>query len=184
MYWHEVIRVEPRDELLLKTRRFNVVNAFHRVDANTVESREVIRHPGAVTILPWVNQQQICLIRNLRTSVGQTLLELPAGTLEPGESPDVCAQRELAEETGLRAASWRQLHAFYLSPGILDERMHLFLAKGITPGPPAREQGEHIENLIVDWNEALDMVATGEIQDAKTLVGILYYDQLLRLGRQ
>jgi ADP-ribose pyrophosphatase len=178
-----VIRVEPRDELLLKTRRFNVVNAFHRVDANTVESREVIRHPGAVTILPWVNQQQVCLIRNFRMGVGQTLVELPAGTLEPDESPDVCAQRELAEETGLRAASWRQLHTFYLSPGILDERMHLFLAKGITPGTPAREQGEHIENLIVDWAEALDMVATGEIQDAKTLAGILYYDHLLRLGR-
>ncbi|MBP62781.1 MAG: NUDIX hydrolase [Planctomycetaceae bacterium] len=184
MYRYEVIRVEIRDELLLKTRRFNVVNAFHQVDANTVESREVIRHPGAVTVLPWVNQQQVCLIRNFRIGVGRALVELPAGTLEPGESPGVCAQRELAEETGFSAASWRKLHTFYLSPGILDERMHLFLAKEMTPGPSAREQGEHIENLIVDWEEALDMAETGEIQDAKTLLGILYFDHLLRLGHQ
>ena len=107
-------------------------------------------------------------------------LELPAGTLEPQEDPQEAAKRELAEETGYRAGCWRHLHSFYLSPGILDERMHLYLAIDLVAGEPAREPGEEIETLVTPWQEALRWIQTGEIEDAKTIVGLLFYDQFRR----
>ncbi len=166
--------------ILLTTGRFRVETAV-RVNKNgTAHEREVIRHPGAVTILPMVNPQQVCLIRNYRVAVGQTLIELPAGTLEPGEDPSVTAARELIEETGFRAQRVERLHSFFLSPGILDEQMHLFLATELTPGAAAREPGEEIENLVVSWDEAMTMVADGTIKDAKTMVGLMFFDRLRR----
>lgn len=110
-----------------------------------------------------------------------TLIELPAGTREPHEPPEQTAHRELIEETGYEAARLEPLHEFYLSPGILDERMHLFLATGLREVGANREVGEEIENLVVPWSEALEMVRQGMIQDAKTIVGILSY-QLFRVG--
>src|ERR1700736_5906545 len=91
-------------------------------------TRDIIVHPGAVAILPLVDAGHVCLLRNQRPNVGDTLLEIPAGTLEVGEVPDAAAVRELAEETGYRAATWRKLAAFYPSPGVISERTHLFLA--------------------------------------------------------
>ncbi len=167
-------------KILLNAQRFRVEMAT-RTDANgAVHQREVVRHPGAVTILPMVDQQHVCLIRNYRMAVAQTLIELPAGTLEPGEQPAVTAQRELIEETGYRAGRIEQVHSFFLSPGILDERMHLFVATDLTPGPAAREAGEEIENLVVTWDEALQMVRDGRIEDAKTIVSLLFYDRCHR----
>ena len=87
------------------------------------------------------------------------------------------ADRELTEETGYRAGQLRRVHSFFLSPGILDERMHLFLATDLTSGKAAREAGENIENLVVAWEEAIKMVLDGRIQDAKTIVGLLFYER-------
>jgi ADP-ribose pyrophosphatase len=100
---------------------------------------------------------RVCLIRNYRVSVEQTLIELPAGTLEPNEDPAQTAERELIEETGYRAQTVTSLASFYLSPGILDERMHLFLASGLEWVGTAREPGEEIENLVVPWPQAMDL---------------------------
>jgi ADP-ribose pyrophosphatase len=83
----------------------------------------------------------------------------------------------LTEETGYQARSWRSLLAFFVSPGILDERMQLYLATDMEPGPPAREPGEEIENVIVTWEEALDLLHRGEIEDAKTIIGLLIGQQ-------
>src|SRR5262245_32646666 len=105
-----------------------------------------------------VSANEVCLIRNYRVSVGQTLIELPAGTLEPPDSPEDTARRELREETGFTAERWQKLHAFYLSPGVLDERMHLYAASELTQVGAAREAGEDIDNLIVPWNDAIDMI--------------------------
>ncbi len=160
------------EELLLQTERFHVVRAGHP----DLPDRAIVRHPGAVTILPFVDDQHICLIRNYRMSVDRTLVELPAGTLEPGESPRETASRELAEETGFRAARLEELPAFFLSPGILDECMHLFVARDLNSGPPDLREDERIENLIVTFEEALEMIVDGRIQDAKTIVGLLVYD--------
>jgi ADP-ribose pyrophosphatase len=171
------------EELLLTTTKFRVVRTSVRSQSGQLKEREIIRHPGACVIVPLLDDGRVCLIRNWRIAVAKTLIELPAGTLEPPEPPEVTAARELTEETGFRAAHLVLLHAFYLSPGILDERMHLYLATGLTPGPPQREAGEEIENLLLPWGEAMQQVWNGQIEDAKTLVGLMWVDRLRREGR-
>lgn len=164
-------------DLLLKTSKFNVVRETQTTPAGKAKTREIVRHPGACVIVPLLDDGRVCLIRNYRIAVGQTLIELPAGTLEPPEPPHVTAERELIEETGYRAAKIEFLHAFFLSPGILDEKMHLYLATGLTPGETAREEGEEIENWLVPWDEAIAMIFSGQIQDAKSIVGLLWVDR-------
>jgi ADP-ribose pyrophosphatase len=164
------------EQRLLRCDRFDVVRIKHVADNGGEHVRDVVRHPGAVTILPLVDRDHVCLIKNYRLSIDQILIELPAGTLTPGEEPHLAAQRELAEETGYHAGRWQRLHRFYLSPGVLDECMHLFLATQLQAGPPARERGEQIENWVVPWSDALDMVDNGTIQDAKTITALLLYE--------
>ena len=161
---------------LLVTERFRVEEVERQAFDGNVRTRAVIRHPGAVTIIPMVDADHVCLIRNFRVSVDDTLIELPAGTLEPPELPDAAAHRELIEETGYRAGKLTKIHSFYLSPGILDERMHLFVAERLEEVGARREPGEEIENYIVSWSEAIALVHDGSIQDAKTLVGLLLHD--------
>jgi ADP-ribose pyrophosphatase len=162
-------------KVLFEGYRFRVEEAVQTSPDGSRHVREVIRHPGAVVILPLLGDGRICLLRNYRVAVDQTLLELPAGTLEPGEEPAATALRELAEESGYRAGRMRHLITFCMSPGILDERMHLFLAEDLQPGPMALEAGEDIEPILCTWDEALEMARNGDIRDAKTLVGLLYY---------
>ncbi|HZZ72703.1 MAG TPA: NUDIX hydrolase [Pirellulales bacterium] len=175
--------VPPDEELLLRARRFQVVRRYETLPDGSRHPRETVQHPGAVVILPLVAEDRVCLIHNYRIAVKQKLIELPAGTLEPGEDPAVTAARELSEETGFRAERIRLLHEFYMSPGILNERMRLFLATGLTAGETAREAGEQIDNWIVSWSDALAMVDDGRIQDAKTIAGLLFYDRLRQAGR-
>jgi ADP-ribose pyrophosphatase len=111
-------------------------------------------------------------------TVNEVLIEVPAGTREPGESPLATAERELAEETGYRAAKLDELASFYPSPGITNERMWVFVARQLTAGAPAREANEEIENLIVSWDEALAMIDRGEIRDGKTIVAILRWQMV------
>jgi ADP-ribose pyrophosphatase len=172
--------MSQESQLLLQTSKFRVVRESQTTPSGKSKTREIIRHPGACVIVPLLDDGRVCLIRNYRIAVNQTLVELPAGTLEPPEPPHVTAQRELIEETGYRAAKIEFLHAFFLSPGILDEKMHLYLATGLTAGETAREEGEEIENWLVPWPEAVGMVSGGQIQDAKTIVGLLWVDRLKR----
>ena len=167
-------------QTLFEGRRFRVVREIQVTPDGQQHVREVVRHPGAVAILPLLDDGRICFVNNFRVAVDRTLVELPAGTLEPGEDPAETARRELAEETGYRADKIRLLTSFYTSPGILDERMHLYLATGLTPGPTALEPGEDIRPLLATWPEALEMVRDGRIHDAKTLVGLLYYEAFHR----
>jgi ADP-ribose pyrophosphatase len=153
------------------------------VDTSTGPNGEVIRrdmifHPGAVVILPVVDADHICLLRNYRFVIGETLWELPAGTLEPGEPQEKAAARELLEETGYTAAKWRSLGYFYASPGVLDEKLNLFVAEELTPGLARPEADEQLEPKIVAWSEALIMALDGSIKDAKTVTGILLWDRL------
>jgi ADP-ribose pyrophosphatase len=146
-------------------------------DGHTVR-RDVILHPGAVVILPMVDSAYVCLLRNRRPVVGETLLELPAGTLEPDERPDLAAVRELAEETGYQAGRWRKLGEFYASPGVLSELMHLYVAQDLTPGTARPERDEDLQPEVVAWADALAWVLDGTIRDAKTVVGLLLWDRL------
>ena len=167
----------PNNEILFSGKRFHVERAIQTMPDGSQHVREVVRHPGAVVILPLLDDGRICFVRNYRVAVGQTLIELPAGTLEPGEDPAKTAVRELAEETGYRAALIEHLLTFCMSPGILDEQMHLYLAEQLSPGPMALEPGEDIQPLLCTWEEAMEMARRGEIRDAKTLVGLLYYQR-------
>jgi ADP-ribose pyrophosphatase len=151
--------------------RFHV-NTVALPDGSTT-LREIIGTPGAVVILPLTDDGQVRMVRQYRSAVGEFLLELPAGTLEPNEAPERAAPRELAEETGDHAAHWQRLTGFYTVPGICNEYLHLFLATGLTPGQAHREADEFIEVVTLPMDEALAMVNRGEIRDAKTIIGLL-----------
>lgn len=140
--------------------------------------RDIVLHPGAVAILPLPDRDHVCLLRNRRATVGETLIEIPAGTLEPGENPDHAAVRELAEETGYSAAAWRKLREFYPSPGVLSEKMFLYVAENLTPGTMKPERDEELEPFVVGWSEALDWAMDGTIKDAKSLVAILLWERM------
>jgi ADP-ribose pyrophosphatase len=136
--------------------------------------REMVRHPGAVMIVPQLDDGRLVLIRNYRIAPDQRLWEFPAGKLEPGEAPLATAQRELAEETGYQALQWHGLGTFYTSPGFADELMHVFLARGLTAGSTALEPGEDIEVMLMRRDEIDQLLSQGEVQDAKTLAGLLF----------
>lgn len=165
----------PDERVLLRGNRFDV-NAMELIGSDgKTYVREVVRHQGAVVLLPLLDADTIVMIENQRPTIGQVLLELPAGTREPGEDAIVTADRELIEETGYRAGSLEEIQTFYSAPGICDERMHLFVARDLVEGDAAREAVEQIENRIVTRGQVETMIDDGVIQDAKTLVGLLLF---------
>ena len=135
--------------------------------------REIVEHPGAVAIVAVDAEERVTLVRQLREPARKELLELPAGTLEEGEEPLATARRELEEETGLRDGSWRELAAFYTTPGFCRERMRLFVAEGVEEGEARPAADEAIELVRVPVGELLDRVR--ELEDAKTIAGVLLY---------
>lgn len=174
---------EPDSQILLATKRFQVVRKTRVSPAGVSHTREYIEHPGAVTIVPVLPDGRLCFVQNYRLAVGQSLLELPAGTLDPGEAPVATAERELAEETGYLAGRLEPLLEFFVSPGILNERMHVFLATELREGPPHREATEEIENVLLALPEALERLDRGEIRDAKSVAALLFYARRDRKGR-
>jgi ADP-ribose pyrophosphatase len=135
--------------------------------------REIVEHPGAVAMVAVDGEGYVWLVRQLREATRQRLLELPAGTAEPGEEPLETAQRELQEECGLTGGEWRELAAFWTTPGFCRERMHLFAVEGVIRGEAAPAADEDLE--LVRWPLAEIGERLSEIEDAKTLVGLLLY---------
>lgn len=133
---------------------------------------QVVRHPGGVGVLPLHDDGTVTLIRQLRPSVAATLLEIPAGRLDPGEEPAACGLRELAEETGLSAARLDPLGVILTSPGVFDEAIHLYLATGLAQGEADPEQYEEIEAVRMPLEEALRMATDGRIRDSKTIIAL------------
>ena len=142
--------------------------------------REVCVHPGAVVILPLLDDGQVVLIRNRRYTIGQYLIELPAGTLERNEDPMNCAGRELLEETGYLAGRLKPLNSFYSSPGILTEKLYAFAAYDLEKQSAALEEGEEIEVQPTALDEAIQMIRDGRIQDGKTIATLLMYERFFR----
>lgn len=155
--------------------RFDIEEVEQQLSDGKVRTRHVVRHPGAAVILPLVDADHVCLISTYRAAVDKWLLELPAGTLEPPEAPIVTATRELTEETGFTAEKIEWVHTFRMSPGILDEMMYFYVASGLTQGKHAREFGEQIENQIYSWSQIDRLLRDHKIEDAKTLVALLWY---------
>jgi len=136
--------------------------------------REVVRHRGAAVVLPILDDGRVLLVRQFRYPVGEALLELPAGTLEPGEDPMACGARELTEETGYTAASVTSLGRFYAAPGYTDESLQAVLATGLElTGDAEPDPDEIIEVEVVAADELFRRIGTGEIRDSKTLATIL-----------
>ena len=165
---------------LLESDRFRVVRIVEKCRDGGSRSKDVIEHPGSVAIVPFVDDGWVCLINVFRPAVGRTLIEIPAGTLDRVESLPAAAHRELREETGYQAAALESLGELWMSPGILHEKMHLFLAKGLKSGSQSLEPNERIEPRVVRWSDAIAMCHDGLIEDAKTVAAIFLADRWLR----
>lgn len=140
---------------------------------------EMVRHPGAAAVVPFLDDPahpdpRVVLIRQYRYAAEGYLWEIPAGTLDPGDTPEGCAHRELREEAGCRAARMEHLVTIYATPGFTDERIHLFAASGLTPAPVALEADEFLEAHELRWSEVGPMIRRGDIADAKSLAALMY----------
>jgi ADP-ribose pyrophosphatase len=151
-------------------------------------TREIVEHPGAVCVIPILGDD-VLLVRQWRTPVARVVLELPAGTLDAMpdgsiENPDEAAPRELSEETGHRARTWRKLGHFWTAPGFTEEEMHLYLATDLEPLDDYRgpDVDEYLDLVRLPWREAVASAERGEIEDAKTLVGLLWLARLADAG--
>jgi ADP-ribose pyrophosphatase len=148
--------------------------------------REVIKHPGAVAIIPITKEGKLVLVRQYRKALERVLVEIPAGKLEKGEEPLATAQRELEEETGYRAQSMRHIVSFYTSPGFADELIHLYTAEGLEKLEDAAslDEDEFVDILEVTLEEALEMLEKREIYDAKTAYALQYLQLRRAIGEE
>lgn len=142
---------------------------------------EMLRHPGASAVVPFLEDPRapdprVLLIRQFRHAANGFIWEIPAGRLDAGETPEACAHRELEEETGRRARTIEPLTTIYTTPGFTDERIHLFLAHGLDSGSERREPDEFMELHELSWSAVLELVRTGEVQDGKTLISLLFVE--------
>jgi ADP-ribose pyrophosphatase len=165
----------PHDQPVFEGVKFNVERRQIATRDGGTAMREVVVHPGAVVVLPRLDDGRIVMIRNHRFAVGRTLWELCAGTLEAGEPPAETAARELIEETGYQAVHIEPLTTFYTSPGICTERMHAFLATGLTEVGQQLEATEQIEVELIEHRKVMRMIEAGEIEDGKTIATLLYH---------
>ena len=134
---------------------------------------DVIEHPGSVSIVPIDADDRVLLVRQYRPAIAETLLEIPAGTLEPGESPEMSAHRELREEIGMRAEWLRAIGSYYLVPGYSSELMHAYVATGLSPAPLPQDADEDISVESVPFAELVAQVYNGQLRDAKTVSSVL-----------
>jgi ADP-ribose pyrophosphatase len=161
---------------VLKARVFEIHDELWRGPGGKTFQRHTLVHPGAVAILPFDARGNVLLIRQFRPAARGWLLEIPAGTLEPGEAPLACARRELIEETGFAAKRWRKLGIIYNAPGYATERIHLYAAWDLTPAFAAQDEDEHIVLAAMSPAQIQRAVRAGKIPDAKTLAALLLWE--------
>lgn len=159
-------------KLVLTVERYTRGGLTHEI--------EVVRHPGAVVVLPIHQDGHMVLLRQYRYPLNETILELPAGTLEHGEDPAACAQRELAEETGFQAREWTSLGTLVPAPGFCDELQHLYVARGLTPASSIADNDEEISVVTMGRHEIESAILSGELRDAKS-IALLFRAQLAAL---
>jgi ADP-ribose pyrophosphatase len=175
-------------KIAYKGKVFSVVTDKVEEPGGRINTRDVIRHSGSVVMLAVDESKNprdpdIVFERQYRHAAGLTLIELPAGRVEPHEAPLAAAKRELIEETGYRARRWTLLTKYFASPGFLGEWMQIYLARDIREGAATPEPDENIEVFRLTLSEALALVAGNKIHDGKTLIGLMLYDAARRSGR-
>jgi len=176
-------RAQPPSQLVKLEKRTSSSRLYEgrilnlRVDQVSLENgratvREVVEHRGAAAIVPILNDDKVVLVRQYRYAIGSDLLEIPAGTLEIGEEPEICARRELEEETGYKCNELSKILECYVAPGYSSEKIHFYLAKKLQQSVKKTEEDEHIKVEVLPITLALDKVRSGEIHDAKTVCGL------------
>jgi ADP-ribose pyrophosphatase len=161
------------------------VDTIERADGSR-GTRDIVGHPGAVAILAIDDEDRLLLVRQYRVAIGEALLEVPAGTLDrladgSIEDPEVAAPRELEEETGMRAGSWRLIARFWTAPGFASELMHLYLATDLRPADGERLGPDEDEHLLLErmpWRDAVAAAERGEVRDAKSILALLWLARL------
>ncbi len=170
-------------EPIWKGRLLDVRRDRVRLPDGSEGVREYVTHPGAVVMIPVLDDSRIVFERQYRYPVGRVMLELPAGKIEPDEDTLITAQRELAEETGYAAANWRHLGTMHPTIGYADERIEIYLAQQLTQlESNALDEGEFLEVLTLTLDEALSEVRAGRLTDGKTLSALLWAEKVLREG--
>ena len=170
---------------VLKNKLFRIVDEIATDPGGFQIHRMIVRHPGSAVMMPVDQKSRVLLVRQFRLPAQRDLWELPAGRLDPGESPLQAAKRELREETGYRARKWVRLASFWPSPGYVDEKMNLFLALDLTEGEQKPMDDERIEMRWFSKREMGALIAAGEIHDAKTMIGyFLWLAHLRKFARR
>jgi len=166
-------------ELVFQGRMLKVHRDTVRLPDGNTATREHIYHPGAVAILPVLDSGDIVMERQYRYPLGRDFIELPAGKMEPGEAPLATAKRELREETGYSAAHWEFMASIHVAIAYSNERIDLYLARGLTLGQTGLDDEEFLEILTVPPEQAFQWLREGRISDSKTMVGLLMYEKML-----
>jgi ADP-ribose pyrophosphatase len=173
---------ELASETVFKGRLLHVKRDRVRLPNGAESSREYIVHPGAVVIIPVFANGDLLLERQHRYPLHRDFIELPAGKIDPGEDDLTCARRELEEETGYRAAEWREATTIYPCIGYSDERLAFYLARDLTEGNHGRDHDEFLEILRVPFGEAMDWLRSGRICETKTVIGLFWLEKMLDRG--
>ena len=160
LFQGRIIRLVERKLLLPNGRR----TTYH-----------IVLHPGAVAIVPVHANGDVVLLKQFRPTIGKEIYEIPAGTMEKGEAPLATAKREIIEETGFRAKRWEKIADFYTAPGFCDERMHVYLARDLTPAQADGDEDEILRPVRMSIDAALRLIKTRRIRDAKSIAGLLIY---------
>ena len=168
--------ISSRDVYQCKLFRVTEDRAVDRKSGFQIE-RSVVRHAGSAVMMAVDQKKRVLLVRQYRLPAEKYLWELPAGRLDPGEKPLQAARRELAEETGYRARTWTKLASFWVSPGYVQERMTIFLATDLTEGQATPMDDEQIESRWFTRKEMAEMIRSGKIEDAKTMIGFLLWQR-------
>lgn len=161
-----------RSEKVYQGRVFDVLLDQVQLPDGKLDELDIVKHPGAVTLVPYDEQGRLWMVRQYRHAAGAELLELPAGSLNPHEAPADCARRELREEIGMAAHQVELLGEFYLAPGYSTEYMYVYLATGLHPDPLEADEDEFLTVETYPAEQVLRMAASGEIQDCKTLAAL------------
>lgn len=168
------LRVEGEREIF-KGRVIRLVERRLRLPNGRRTVFNIVEHPGAVAVLPVFDDGDVLLLRQYRPSVREELYEVPAGTLEKGETPLATAKREIVEETGHRARSWKKIAEFYTAPGFCTELMHVFEARGLSPATSPGDEDEILRPVRMSLSKAVGLVRSRKIRDAKSIAALLLH---------